>query len=158
MLISEEIKLRPPLPGDIDHLAKHMRQQDVDEVWASNHLTPKQAIQQGITASQHVVVASDGDPFFIYGIVSMGLLSDTGVPWALGTDKILQYKRPLLSTAPFVISRMLELYARLCNHVDARNTVSVRWLQHMGFTMERAEPYGPDGVYFHKFTMVRDNV
>ena len=37
------------------------------------------------------------------------------------------------------------------NYCDARNSITVRWLKWLGFTVEEAEPYGVYNMPFHHF-------
>ena len=49
-------------------------------------------------------------------------------------------------------------YPKLRNHVDARNSSAITWIKWLGFTVEKAVPYGPDGVLFHPFHWEREDV
>jgi hypothetical protein len=54
--------------------------------------------------------------------------------------------------APRYIRMMLEDNPRLVNRVHARNSVAVRWLQRVGFTLHPATPE-QNGEMFHTFEM-----
>lgn len=115
-------------------LEQGLRAQDVDEVAALGH-TPEQALLHAYGASGPLVftILADGKPAGMFGVVG-GPKEGTGVPWMLGTDRLLAVARDLMSQSPLWINFMLRLYPRLENYVDARNTVSLRWLDRMGFT------------------------
>jgi hypothetical protein len=47
--------------------------------------------------------------------------------------------------------RWASRYDQLFNYVDARNLRSIAWLQHIGFQVFEPQPYGLEGLPFHRF-------
>lgn len=138
-------------------VAEGMREADRVEVWASNHFTPEEAIRQSVKLS-HVSAAvynAYGEAIVILGLVKLSELTGTGVPWLLGTENALNYKRHFITEVPRVIEDMLNDCPTLVNYVHVKNVVSVRWLKRLGFKFENAEPYGVDKELFHRFSMER---
>ncbi len=141
-------------------VAKAMRQRDVAEIWASSRNTPRKALEDGVASSVLCWTGMVGDkPACILGVSPASLLSGRGVPWMLATDRLARAERPMLRLSRPLIEAMQDIFPReLFNHVDARNTDTVRWLRSLGFTVEDAKPYGPDGLPFHRFSRSRCHV
>ena len=59
----------------------------------------------------------------------------------------------MLSEAPLYLTQMHEVHPVLRNVVDARNTVSIRWLEWLGFTLGTPQPMGVCGLPFIPFEM-----
>ena len=140
-------------PEHAKFIAENMRQADVHEVWASSKHTPIEAIVTSMSLSQETWVGlGDGEPIIIVGIVKQDMFN-RGVPWMLGTDALPPFTRPFLRYVKELQKRWLDECSFLFNYVDARHTVSVRWLQWMGFEVMEAEPFGPYNMPFHNFYM-----
>ena len=140
-------------PEHAKFIAENMKQPDVDEVWASSKHTPKEAIVTSMSLSQEVWAGlGDGEPIIIMGVVKQDMLN-RAVPWMLGTDALPLFTRPFLRDAKAMSNRWLDECSFLFNYVDARHTVSVRWLEWMGFEVMEAEPFGPYNMPFHNFYM-----
>ena len=153
--MSEVVFVRPTLDA-IKVIAADMRQADIDEVWASNRKTPMTSLLDGWKNSHYCAVAEvDNTPLVMFGLVNVGLLSDKGVIWMLGSNKSLQYRRQFLIKTPDIIEEMLNICPNLCNMVHTKNKVSIQWLRWLGFTIEKPVEYGPDKELFHKFYLRR---
>lgn len=150
------VEFRPPSPADVQHLAANMRQQDVDEVLAAGHTDLRAVIEDGIKRSPMCWAAFvDGELACIFGCAPLGtLLNPVGVPWLLGTDVIQRHRRIFVRQSRPYIARMLASFTHLINAVHAENTVAVRWLRSVGFTLAPAAPIHT-GAMFHTFTMDR---
>jgi hypothetical protein len=153
-----EVKFTKPTPELIEVIAANMRQADVDEVWASNHHTPIDALINGLKVSDRsVVVIVDDEPCAMIGLVIRDILSGVGVPWLLSTDGALKNKRNFLIQVPSVIDEMLTVCPKLFNYVHIKNKISINWLRRIGFTIDKPLPYGVDNELFHKFHLERSN-
>lgn len=149
---------RAPAPGDAQHLAEHMRAADRLELAAINR-EPLAALRDAVRNSTlcWTVLAGD-DLLCMFGVAPVRpwlLLEDSGSPWFLGTEGVFAHRRPFISEPAAYIRRMLDAYPRLVNFVHAENQHSVRWLRRLGFTVEPAQPWGPNGAPFHRFEMTR---
>jgi len=152
------VKFIRPNEAAIQSIAADMRQADIDEVWASNHHTPLEALNVGWeTSKSAVIVAVNDEPCVMIGLVKRDILSDIGTPWLLGTNNALKYKRHFIKQVPDVISEMLTVCSKLCNYVHVNNTISINWLKRIGFTIDSAEPYGYEKELFHRFHLDREN-
>lgn len=140
----------------VEAIAADMRQADSDEVWASDHHTPIEALMFGWQHSDHVaIVMCEGEPLVMIGLVKKDILTGSGIVWLLGSNAALKYKREFFTCTAPVIEEMLTICPRLCNMVHSKNKDSIRWLKWLGFTIEDPIPHGPEGEYFHRFHLER---
>lgn len=146
-----------PTPEHLDYLAAHLRVQDRAELAAAGWDDVRQVLAQSVRVSRWSRVALlDGVPAAVFGCAEYGsLLAPAGVPWLLGTDAVARHGRVLQREARHYIAAMLQEYPRLFNAVHAENTVAVRWLKRLGFTLQPAVPAPPHGAPFHVFEMHR---
>lgn len=139
---------------DLCHIAQNMDPADAAEVWATAHLTPLEAITISAAASRDPWVGRvEGVPICAFGVSQRTILDDKGVPWLLGTPEIRKHARVFLHVSRNWVEAQAECFRTLENFVDSRHTRAVKWLRWLGFTIEPAQPYGPDGVPFHHFHM-----
>lgn len=140
----------------VEEIAKNMRQADIDEVWASDNFTPLEALMSSWEHSKYTTVITVNDEACVMmGLVMRDILSGHGVPWVLGTDNALKYKRGFFTEAPAIMDQMLNICPLLHNYVHCKNKISIRWLKRIGFTMCEPEPYGVEQELFHKFYIER---
>lgn len=148
-----DVWFRSPTPADIDELDANLRQADRDELMAAFGQT-RGIIADGLAASTHSFAAvRDGKLVCLWGFAPLNLLAGEGMPWMLGTDETFRIARTLTRTARLSCAHVAPIYPRLFNYVDARNTASIRWLRHVGFTVGEAVPYGLAQLPFHLFEM-----
>lgn len=152
------VEVVEPTAKHLDYLAARLRAQDQAELRASGWDDFRQALQSSAQVSRWTRVALiEGAPAAVFGCAEHGsLLAPAGVPWLLGTDAVASHGRVLQREARRYIAAMLQEYPRLFNAVHAENTVSVRWLRRLGFTLHPAVPAPPHGAPFHVFEMTRD--
>lgn len=150
-----EIIVRPSVQEDVSYLAEHLRQSDINEIWASNHIKPQDALEQGIDGSIYCRTAENGNPICIWGIAPVYIVGDSATVWMLATDDLEKYKVKFIRESRKYINEMLEFYPMLFNYVDARNLKSIAWLKMCGATMLDAQPYGVEGLPFHYFFFER---
>lgn len=146
-------EIRPVQPGDIELVAHRLRDADRDEVWASNHLKPLEALRSSVSRSlESWTWTVDGVPEAVGGVGALDMLAGIGVPWMLGTDAVQRNARAFLRMSRPTLDMMHGYFPHLRNMVDARNTISIRWLKWLGFTLDKeATPHGPDGLPFYIF-------
>lgn len=149
-------EILPATAAHLPHLARHMREQDRREVEASHALSPMQALDYCLrTAHEAWVGCHEGRPFCIFGVTKASLLGDRAVPWMLGTDDLPRHGKTFAKVSRSVVREWLQDWALLENWVDSRNTVAIGWLRWLGFEIHAAEPHGPFGAPFHRFSMRR---
>lgn len=156
--MADKVNFRMVQTGDIDHVAAHMRAADRDEVIAlRGPCSMKEALAECVLVSSHCWVGAFGrEPFAIFGVMPISLLSGIGAPWMLGTDLATRFPRVLIREGRRYSQRMLEVYPHLINMVDARYASSINWLQRIGFSVCQPEPYGRGGAPFCRFEMKKE--
>lgn len=155
--MSVEVKFLRPTRDLIEIIASDMRQADADEVWASHNHSPLESLLVGEKTSEcSLIVTVNGEPCVMIGLVKRDILSGTGTPWLLGTNKSLKYKRHFIKQVPDIIDDMFTVCSKLVNYVHVDNKVSIRWLKWIGFIIDDPAPYGCEGELFHKFHLERE--
>lgn len=142
-----DIAIREATTADAVHLAPLMREADRDEVYAASGMSPLAGLlasMQGGQESWSGLV--DGNLTVLFGLKD-------NKPWLLGSDGVASIPVPFLRRSRSVVAVWRDRYGRIGNHVDARNHVSVAWLQWLGFEIGVAEPYGFRRLPFHPFWM-----
>jgi hypothetical protein len=148
---------RDSVQEDVFVLAAKMRQADVREVKASNGLTPLDALQRGFEASNAQSIIHKGELIGMFGCAQIDDL--IGSPWMLGSDKIPQIKKDLLTQSVEWVKEVNQQYPLLINYVDARNRVALRWLSHIGFSFVQYIPeFGVGRIPFYEFVRINHNV
>lgn len=165
MGVRRGVDLRPVAPADVDMLAARLRDQDRAELLALGYEPQWNAdlIRESVLTSKmcHAIWSPTDEFMGICGmrIATESLLgSASGVPWMLGTDAVPRFGAALNRTTRRYNAAMLELVPLLFNYVHQANTVSVAWLQRVGYKLGPAEPLGPHGAPFHRFEMHRPYV
>lgn len=145
--------IRPTVEA-IEHIAVNMRHADKVEVWAMSRQTPLQSIKEGLAISKYSSIAViEGEPCAVFGMSVYSVVTGTGVPWLLGTDHAVKHRRVFLKHCTEGIEEMRTVCPNLFNYVHTDNRVSVKWLSHMGFTIDEPVVSGVGGELFHKFHM-----
>ena len=152
--MADKIEIREIEEGDIAVLVRNMRKHDVQEVNAATRMGVRNAVETSVNLSTYAKTGLVNDELVcMWGVCPISLISSSGSPWMLGTDLIEKKQRIFLRRSKPWLEDIKKDYKTLENHVDERNTLSVRWLKWLGFEMNKAEPYGVNGELFHKFTM-----
>ncbi len=151
-----EVKFLQPTDELIDAIAVDMRQADIDEIWASHHYEPREALIKGWESPGYsTVITVNDEPCVMLGLTIPSILTDSGIPWLLGTENALKYKRHFLTVAPGVVKNMLDICPKLYNYVHVENKVSMNWLRRIGFKFDKPESYGVENELFCKFHLER---
>jgi hypothetical protein len=154
----QEYSFLSPTEDDVEYIASHLRKGDQGELYATTgHRRYLDSLRLSVASSDDAVVAisAHGEPLALFGVGMLSLLYNTGCPWMLCTPRAMRHRRAFIWQARQYTEAMLEHYDALVNHVDQRNTVSVAWLQRIGFRMEEPKPYGALGLPFHEFRIER---
>jgi len=152
-----EVTVVPAQQAHVDYLRGRIRQADVDEVWRSGHQVAGDCVQRGLKQSSKCwVTLAGGEPCMIFGVAPVSVLSRTGTPWMLATDRIEDIKPSVARRSRHYVGSMMEGFDLLRNWVDFENTRSILWLKRLGFTVEDPAPYGPEGHLFRYFWRKKD--
>lgn len=143
------------VPTNLAHMAElslTMSSVDQREIWAAGHVKPWDAVFLGKMSSRDTkTFLADDQVMCIYGIGAGQSLSWHGVPWMLSTENLWKHGLHFARGSVAWMKDAKARYIELVNYVDARNTRASRWLSWLGFTIEEAQPYGPDDTLFHRF-------
>lgn len=92
-----------------------------------------------------------GEPVCVFGLGIGSLGGGVGRPWLMGTPRLEQHAIAFLRRNRAMVARWLDLCPVLENWVDARHSVSMRWLGWLGFSLDDAAPFGPYRLPFRRF-------
>lgn len=138
----------------VAHVAANLRPADVEEIRAFYGRDPEEVAMESFEKSHMAWTGLlDGEPVITFGCATYDLLETTGVPWLVGTPKLEQVPFTFARMSRPFLRLMKDRHLRLTNHVDTRNTLAIRWLRWLGFTLDPAAPAGPFGLPFHHFWM-----
>ena len=125
------------------------------EVRASHGLSPRRALRLALVVSGRYDLAFtatlENEPVVMFGITPPSILDEVAVPWMLTTAAVEKHPKTFMKESRALFEVFKQSFPRMRNYVDARNTVAVRWLQWLGFSVYYPEPFGPDEMPFHKF-------
>lgn len=142
-----KIIVREATKEDVDYIADHLREADVIELRAAQYTDPAAAVRTGWGWSDWTnAVLVDDAPAILYGVAPTGKRGQ-GSPWMLATDGIHAIQRKFLIGSRGEVDRMRARYSVLINQVHRGNTLSIKWLKWLGFTLY-PEPAGPNGQFF----------
>lgn len=142
-----------PTSARVQRIAKSLRYQDALEVLYSHGLTGEEAVMQSWKNSSicRCIDADDGRPVGICGVAG-------SLIWLLGTDDLLataSHRRQFIRGGRAWVDGLLsDGHACLENWALASNTATLRWLQHLGFTLDTPEPRGHSAQLFCHFWRV----
>lgn len=144
------------VPAEYHHIAPiaiHMRQADRDEIAALAELAPFSALEMCLLSSRPLAwtVLIDDVPAGMFGCGT--LPNGDGQPWLLGTDALEANKAAVARASVYWRGQLLQRYRKLTNLIDARNTVTIRWLKWLGFSISEPFEAGPNNHLFRKFEM-----
>lgn len=140
-----------------DHIAQNLRHQDLEEIEAMASVPPAEALQVSLALSTHgyCILDRTGEPCAMFGAAPHPL-PGVGVMWMLGTDGIRREAHSIARQSRQYFDIVNSAYSILWNYIDARNTVSKRWLRWGGFELLRDVEFG--GHPFHIFARSHHDV
>lgn len=154
-LNSEEmIFTRPIEAGDIEILAKHLRQADIQEITATTNDSPFTVLQNCVLWSSicHTIVSNSNKPLAIFGIAPDPERDDTARVWLLGSEELATHSFFFLRNSSKWIEKFHQEYSVLWNYIDVRNKVHIRWLKWCGFNfIRRIDKHGIEKRSFYEF-------
>lgn len=140
--------------SSISHIARHLRDQDRAELEAMHGGSPELILPQSVLLSSHGWLAVDrGEPIAVFG-AAPSPLPGVGIVWMLGTDGVARAGRSIARQTAPLLDEMHTAYPVLWNYIDARNSVSLRWLRWVGFEL-LGDHRSPSGHLFHIFARSR---
>lgn len=148
--------VREAMPKDIPWIADHMRESDVIELRDGIMKTPGEALLLSCRLSiMSLTVTIVDEPAAMLGIGSLRSDSRFGVIWFLATERMeREGRRDLRVFAPWFVNTLGQGFAAIGNLVDPRNTMSIKWLNRLGFVQRKVVINPITGVPFA--LMVKD--
>ncbi|OWV78128.1 hypothetical protein ATY78_13110 [Rhizobium sp. R635] len=152
-----KIRVVPVRALDVREVARRMRRADREEVWKASGMTPAQALTYSLRKSSAAwTVFIDGRAEAIFGVGAINILAGVGAPWLLGTDAIERHAAGFLRGSVEWRDQLLRHYPILRNFVDVDNSVSLRWLRWLGFSI--FDPISLRGHEFRPFELRSSHV
>jgi hypothetical protein len=146
--------IRPTTRDDCIQLAKVLRKADLEEISHASGLNPEQTLLYSLAVSDECyTVWLEDELVLIFGCG--GTMGESGVPWMMASDLLLNIKRDFIKECGKIVEAMLQQYHHLENYVWAGNKIHIHWLTWLGFTIEEPKPFGLNGEPFHRFYMTR---
>lgn len=134
--------------ADAEYLAEHLRPGDLREI-AALGVSPRTAVMESVRASDYVYTAvSEGKILMIFGVSDPLFSMAPASVWALGTPEVSKFKKDMLRVGRSFVQGMLRIYPELENRCDARYSESVRFVRHLGFTVDDLREWGVHGEPF----------
>lgn len=150
--------LRPATVADALDLSLNLRLEDEAEVRTVTGDEPVRSLIHGVKHSDMPVAILDNNDsvLALFGVVPVLEKPKTGTVWLLAAPGILKYKRRFARESRQWLEAIQAQYDVLCNLVDERNTVHLRWLQWCGFTF--INRHQVNGHPFLEFVRIKTHV
>lgn len=147
------VEVRELRPADVLAVVADLRDADRDEIAA---LVGAEGVLDAVDTSvgssaRAWTLTDDGLPIAVFG-VAPSELRGVGMPWLVGTPRILKRQRSFMRLCATYIARMHELFPVLINVVDSRNTRAIAWLRHVGFEFGPPANIGVEKRLFYPFS------
>lgn len=146
------IELREAGFQDVIVLGPRLTYIDALEAKALTGMSPIGALAFSVGGSDMAwTVVEDGVPIACFG--AGPYINGVGTPWLLQSERAKAYPRLFVKYGHWALQQMDGKYLALRNFVHADNAPAIRWLRHLGFTVQdrtvsiRDEP-------FHRFTRI----
>lgn len=142
------------LPEHIEPVSNNVRQQDIDEIYASGGWTIRECLEWAFENSFWVsTILNDDEPVAILGVTPYSYVSEVAVPWLIATKSVTKIPVQFLRISRKYVQTVSDIYPILINYVDDRHSESIRYLKSVGFSVSDPEPYGYLQLPFRKFTL-----
>lgn len=119
---------------DIEFFLENIKQEDVDEIYASGDDDVREALMTSLEMSEEAFFIRDytDELILIFGITFFEHPEYGRGGWLLTTEKTKLIKRDFLINTDIVIKEILKKYKRFHNYVSVKNKPSLRWLKWLG--------------------------
>lgn len=137
-----------------EHIAANLRPADLDEVKATiGDEDPFWALVESWDQSTlaFLILDDTGLPIGAFGVAPHAAMK-VGIAWLIGTPGIEAAALSVARQTKQFVQELQDIYPVLWANVDARNDLSIRWLEWAGFNMIDADPaFGPEERLFLQF-------
>jgi len=151
------ITVRRSIVPDVSVIARDMRPEDRDEVWAAAGVTPHRALMLGYLQSTECFTIYEGETgrqvaMFGHCVMEKGVSSTI---WLLASTHLVPHKWTFLRESRKWLDHIHAQSPLLYNVVDQRNVMHLRWIEWLGFRFIRVIPeYGFQKLPFVEFAKV----
>lgn len=135
----------------VKHIEKHLRPIDKKELQGAYTSVTKCAMHE--FCDNFLVFGEKGEPIAIYGIVKYPIDGLRAV-WMVGTTKLKNYKKELITTGFKEIHRFIKEYGPVTNYISIDNESSRRWLLKAGAVFDA--PFNENGITWQQFVIRRN--
>ena len=134
---------------DLTYLYLNIRYEDKREVETLGYKVDQVlALSFGNSQICRTIIDNRGRVVGIYGVVP---LSDKcGQVWMLGTHGLVKIKTAFLKQSRSEVEGMNKVFPHLCNIIDSRNEVHLKWIKWCGFKIIGEKVI--NNVKFYEFT------
>lgn len=121
---------------------------------------PADALKKGLKDSLEPMTGLiNNRPVCVFGVVPFEQDETIGAIWLMGTNDIFDHKVTFLRESVVWLDRLSKPFRAVCNVVDKRNTLHVRWLKWLGFSIITEIPeYGESKLPFYEFIKLSTDV
>lgn len=139
-----EYYIRDARPEHVIAIVPHLRAKDVEDIRAAYGDDVQKALLWALAHSPLAWAAMDAEGVIvIWGVGRTSLLADVGVPWLVGTDRLVKkYRKPFLRLVDLFMDLIVEQFPKLEGYQRLKDAERLRWLQWCGFKFKKSEPCG----------------
>ena len=141
---------------DICLMKDNLRQDDINEIWASSHFLPEACLLHGyLFSSIKMTILKGGEPIAMFGVVPY---EKAACVWLLGTSGIDDVKKSFMKASRPMVDLMLGDFDFIYNYVDDRYKRAIKWIEWCGAKFNEPLPYGEEKLPFRYFEIRRKYV
>lgn len=120
-------------------IAPHLRAKDVEDVEAMFGGSALDGLLWALSLSRLAWAGIDSEGVIaIWGVGSLSVLSETGQPWLVGTDRLVKkYRKPFLRMVDLFLDLIVEEYPTLEGYQRTKEPERLRWLEWCGFKLDK---------------------
>lgn len=135
----------------VKYIEEHLRPIDKKELQGAYTSVTKCAIHE--FCDNFLAFGKKDEPIAIYGIVKYPIDGLHAV-WMVGTTKLKNYKKELITTGFKEIHRFIKEYGPVTNYISIDNESSRRWLLKAGAVFDA--PFNENGITWQQFVIRRN--
>lgn len=135
----------------VKYIEEHLRPIDKKELQGAYTSVTKCAMHE--FCDNFLAFGENGEPIAIYGVVKYPIDGCHAV-WMVGTIKIKNYKKELITMGLDEISRFIKEYGPITNYISIDNDKSRRWLKRAGAVFDA--PFNENGITWQQFVIGRN--
>lgn len=135
----------------VKYIEEHLRPIDKKELQGAYTSVTTCAMHE--FCDNFLVFGEKGEPIAIYGIVKYPIDGLHAV-WMVGTTKLKNYKKELITTGFKEIHRFIKEYGPVTNYISIDNNESRRWLKKAGAVFDA--PFNENDITWQQFVIRRN--